>query len=314
MGDDDNDKKFFQILVVENDCSIPEGIKTTLWTRRKKDFPDEIQGNLPLNGALLKEDFFPVCGSNTVNKENLARNHIAVYLLKARKLSQLIAKSWLVGSEENYSMIRKIFLTANLEPDEYDNQIEGCNSRFGDEKFTGKCIADLCLMEIMARDNEHPPDGNPRNKHPYVDITNLILPGGLNWHLIRLSLLTAGLVYKKENNKYEPISEPITSNYEISVQYAFELVDWSVYTGASLDFAQPGKNQRPPYLKVSIPYPPILTGEDCTSLKREEIKKWAEAQDEGGNYPFYPKPDSGNNENLVTNVTPPFPYMPPSTL
>ncbi len=318
MKNNTNDK-VFQILTVREDKECSQGIHTTLITKPKSAFPANVQERLPSTGAMVKDDFLPLIipGSNPpqVNQVNLSERDSVSVLLKARKLSQLMAKSWLPDESINNKIIRKLILTANLEPDSYITEVNsdlksGLNLKGG--------LLDLYIIATNLRDKDKLSKASLSNIPPSdqrLDRSHMILPDGLNWQLIRVALLVAGQAYIEEDNKqgekvYTPICEPIASTYDICVYVGFTMVSWSDYVSRRIEFVQPGKNARPPYFLVDLPYPPRLLNES-TELQEQDVQAWAYALEEGNQLPFYPDKDGSQYvSSLVKNVVPPYPYLP----
>lgn len=306
-------EKVFQILLVRENQEGSQGIHTTLVTKPKSQFPANVQERLPSSGAIIKDDFLPVItpGSNPseVNQQNLADRYPVSMLLKARKLSQLIAKSWLPEESIENKLIRKLILTGNLEPDFYVTEIP---QSLKDKLHLQPKQNDLSELYFIANNLRSKNNlDNPPPSDQHLDRTHLILPDGLNWQLIRIALLAAGQVYMEDGKGYTPISEPIASTYDVCVYLAFTMVSWSEYSSTKIEFTQPGYNAKPPYFKVDIPYPPILLNES-TGLSQEYLQAWAYAADEGGSSPFYPDKNQDGRyvSNLVKNIVPPHPYLP----
>jgi hypothetical protein len=302
--------KLFQLLIVEemNKKSPNQslGITTTLLTGtletlKKKTSLEPLK--LPSRGVLLHDKFLPINNQDQQEDEredNQAKRYGVRMLLQARKLSQLITKSWLSenqGKDEKdnkkFRIIRKLFLTANLQPEQYDgkdidgNEIKGIND----------------LQKL-----------NPSVSDAKADI---ILPSRLNWSHLRLSLLFAGQAYMKDDESGEltPLCEPILSTYEIVNLYAFKLV-WNDFAAYREELIQPGILQVPPYNLVTVPYPPRPNTNEFTQLTDEMIQAWAYAEEgvpqgeqlESEKFPFYPL--KGEPEDKVNYVVPPYPYLP----
>jgi len=315
MNNDDN--TLFQILEVTENPGYSQDICTTLVTQPKSEFPPDVQKRLPSNGVSVKEDFLPpiIPGSNPpkVNEVNLTKLHAVEMLFQARKLSQLLAKSWLPNESKINSLIRKLFLTGDLSPDNYENNFP--NHLKSGLSLTAQGLSDLYIVA------GHLSQKNKIDTKVSFDLnlsrSTLILPDGLNWQLIRLSLLFAGQAYLVEQDEnqqktYIPLCDPILSTYDICVYVAFTMISWSDYIAQRLEFTQPGRNAKPPYFKVTVPYPPLILQEG-TDLTEDQIKEWVNAPDEGGNWPFYPENQNGEYvSDLVTNIVPPYPYLPTS--
>ena len=196
----------------------------------------------------------------------------------------------------------------------------GIESKQFEEKTTGIQSLYKLAQEIQASANptlekKLPQTPTPIDKRTLSYRSSIILPDGLNWQYIRLSLLCAGQAYlKTDENDYQRINEPIMSTYDICVNYAFTTVSWSEYIATSAELVQPGHNQIPPYYKVTFPYPPRPNMDEYSLLSEEDIYTWANAQEQDGELPFYPAKEKGNYvSDLVGNVLPPYPYIPPTS-
>ncbi len=295
--DIDYDPYYFQILVVERDeDKIGNNIKTTLITKTRKSFSEyplqergTIADRLPSKGVKVSEEFLPITTKDDNDCDKIISGNLAIYptvrfLLQCRKLSQLIGITWL--SENSFDQdieyrkacfAREIFFAANIKPDRYERERQG-------NEDVGK--------DINLSHHEH-------TKY-------LIKRGSLSWQGINLSLLFAGQVYMEEGGKYIPISESILSTYELVYEYGLK-VSWDTFYANRTDYAQSGFNAKPPYYEVLIGYPPRPELGEFT-VKEEDIKKWVDAPEDGGDIPFYGKDGSGN----LKYPYPPYPYIPMS--
>jgi len=315
-----NSDEVLQILAVKEDRGFTQGIHTKLITKPKSQFPQNVQERLPSKGAIIKDDFLPVLSRGTpprVNEQNLAERYPVSILLKARKLSQLVAKSWLTNDRDHpyNSIIRKLILSADLAPDDCETQIPRNSMPAVDALRDNASIdnPDLLALYLLGQQMSTN-DALGRTPPTNLNRTHLILPDGLNWQYIRLALLVSGQAYMEEDGNYTPISDPIASTYDVCVYVAFTMVSWSSYLSHRVEYVQPGQNAKPPYFKVDVPYPPRLLG-DSTGLTEKEVKAWAYASDDPDSstpsYPFYPE---NQGDRLVKNVVPPSPYLPLSCL
>ncbi len=291
----------YQALIVE-ETEVTEtnmhGIKTTLLTKTKEGLPSEIQSAFPSDGVLLDPNFPP---SDKGGGHNIVRA-TAKLLLKYRKISQLVAKSWLPATVNPlYPFIKKLILTADVIPDLFETDLPEYHINTSKEHYIN--CSDKERLFMLA-------SGESQNQTDLY--STIIQPFQWNWHLMRLSLMLAGQAFLKDGNTYTPISEPILSTYEICVFAAITKVSWSEYIAVFDEVAEPGLNQLPPYYKVKFPYPP-KPAEDL--LPQSYIQDWAEATEyvkDGEKLPFYPAQDSDDNfqSDLVQNVLPPYPYIP----
>ena len=278
------DNDYFQVLIV-TEPNEDTGIETTLLTKRKKDFKEmEVLGGgtigekLPSNGVELDPDFLRIQDEHGhINSQNLAKYSTARFMLQCRKLSQLIAKTWLPKdsfkdelSAKKARLARKIFLAANLQPNNFEPP----------------------LQEIPTGDGTE----------------NIIQPNRLSQQGLQLSLLFGGLVYTPSapgSDTYLRICEPVFSNYELVYEYALK-VSWDTFYSSRTDYPQPGNNPVPPYYEVVMAYPPRPQLSEFT-VKLDQLEKWAKAKDQGGEFPFYPQ-DMESSEVVFVHL--PYPYIP----
>ena len=297
-----DENTLYQALIVE-ETKVSEtnmhGIETTLITQPLNAFPQEIQKVLPSPGVPINNKFPPGSYPNPDDYQKVVRS-TARLLLKYRKISQLVAKSWLPATVNPlYPFIKKLILTSDVIPEKFQTNLPEYHMSQPKEHYIN-CSDKERFFMLASGENK-------------ADLySTIIQPFQWNWHLIRLSLMLAGQAFLKDGNTYTPISEPILSTYEIGVFAAITKVSWSEYIAVFDEVAEPGLNQLPPYYKVKFPYPP-KPSEDL--LPQSYIKDWAEAAEyvkDGEKLPFYPTQDSDGNfqSDLVQNVLPPYPYIP----
>ncbi|MGK7935253.1 MAG: hypothetical protein AB4206_05550 [Xenococcaceae cyanobacterium] len=219
-------------------------------------------------------------------------------ILHSRKLSQLIAITWWCYLEAKKTCLWDAF-TAGKWDDIPSDILDGLIAReiF---LFAGGASPDEIENPEIYSSLEHSDKSDPKAKL-------LILPTSKAWQGIALSLLSSGQAYYKKENKYHQIAQPVLSTGEIVSKYSFES-DWSIFTGK---FKEIATTQELPWtvFQVTMPYPPIPSSEQ---LDPEDIKKWATAEDDGGELPFYKKDD----EDYLIDVEyfrSPYPYIPLST-
>ncbi|NER84558.1 MAG: hypothetical protein F6K42_34565 [Leptolyngbya sp. SIO1D8] len=282
----ESNQQYFQILKVDYNKVNPTNIKTTLITKTKdesksSDFPviiydaisqswknaGTIGEKLPTAGAIPDQEFSNLLGNGNKNL-GLAEYSTVRFLLQTRRVSQLVARTWLSPRQfdnewerHNIELTRDLILSSNLEPDYYEPQ--------------------GVLDDI-------------RSQSPKTDY--IIEPGMLNFDGIRLSLLLAGQAYRwvekgTYNNDIEgylQICDSILSTYEIVYEYAWR-VSWDTFYASRVDVAQPGLKPRPPYYEVTLAYPPKPDTSEGSPLTEEKIKRWGFASEKQGDFPFYPK-------------------------
>ena len=278
------DDDYFQVLIV-TEPNKDTGFETTLLTKRKKEFEKmkvlgggTIGEKLPSKGVELDPHFLPIQDAHGhINYQNLAKYSTARFMLQCRKLSQLIAQTWLPADSfkdewaaTKARLARKIFFAANLQHNHFEP---------------------------------------PLNQIPTGEGTEYIIqPNRLSQQGLQLSLLFGGLIYTPSAqgaNTYVRICEPIFSNYELVYEYALR-VSWDTFYATRTDYPQPGKNPVPPYYEVVMSYPPRPELNEFT-VKLEQVEKWAKAKDKGGEFPFYPQDMQSSD---VGFVHPPYPYIP----
>ncbi|GAX34653.1 hypothetical protein [Nodularia sp. NIES-3585] len=320
---------YYQILLVTPHEKKTEGqyIKTTIVAKSMGEFREYLidpenkeklkpycqttDGNsigsyLPSPGVMLAKGFEEVVfPSNSSHNQRVAEvNNFyesARTLLHSRKISQLIAKTW-------YS-----YLEAKATED-WNNFVSGKWDKIDPEMLNG-----LIAREIFFVDQSYSPSSlEPENLNIYYPLESitkstekprfLILPSSKAWQGIALSLLMAGQAYRevKESGKtyYHQISQPILSTGEIVNRYGLE-VEWNTFKGDIKELqVSPGKSSTA--FQAVIPYPPIPSERN---LSLNEIKNWADADDEEGELPFYSK-ENGKFLVDVQYFLAPYPYIP----
>jgi len=289
-----------------------------------KDYPrkgdaNKLSSYLPFPGVIFPDNFlysFP--GNDTqVHLSNFQTELGNFYctmrtLLYSRKVSQLIAKTWycyLQATEtklpEGKSLWKK-FTEGNWQ--------EIAEFRNDSEDLTGLYILDgLIAREIFLFAGGDAPD-NPYSeadtlylkktaREPVESPRFLILPSSKSWQGICLALLLAGQAYYKIDGQYHQIAQPILSTGEITFKYSLE-VDWNRFNGEIKELII-GKEKPWVAYHAVLPYPSIPTHADPG-----EIAKWAKAEDDSGDFPFYNKTDEGKYLMDVEYFRSPYPYIP----
>jgi hypothetical protein len=331
----------YQILLVDCDESVdlkdPRKIlNTTLITNTREHFNDykldlqtqkylegypkaKLTGNnsentedisalssyLPSPGVVFKKDFIKalslVDSNQKIDEFNLNNFYDPLRtLLHTRKISQLIAKTW----------------------DAYLGATEDIKQNFSEGQWTeidSDVLDGLIAREIFLFSNQSDIDAFvPDNLEHYYPLKALgeskeqakffISPASKGWQGLALNLLMAGQVYRKtitENKEYyHQITQPILSTGEIVTKYNLE-ISCEKFEGDIKELKLSFDKLSSAY-QVTIPYPPIPSE---TNLSREEIKKWANASDEDGDFPFYVK-ENGEYLLDVGYHSPPYPYIP----
>lgn len=335
------DDTYYQILLVapRKDENKGQYIETTIVAKTRKEFqdikyltdhktqvqlltypqykserPNTIGSYLPFPGALLAKDFLktllPSISESPLPlhayiEDNNFYGTIQT-LLQTRKISQLIAKTWfsyLTAKQDNNTVWNKF---AQGEWTDIDSDI-----------LDGLIAREIFFFDqISSPDNLEPPNLNIY--YPLLTKTGssenarfLILPSSRGWQGITLSLLFAGQAYYEvktnENTYYHQICQPILSTGDIVFRYGLE-VDWNRFKGEIKELQLEPRKYSVSTIAL-VPYPPIPSE---LNLPLENIKKWAEADDEDGELPFYYKENDGYLVD-VQYFIPPYPYLPLST-
>ncbi len=270
-----------------------------------------ISSYLPSGGVAFSRDFLKAIlalkKDDSLTEDTLWNKQIELgnfydsfrTVLHARKISQLIAKTWWAYLEAKKTT-------------QWDEFVKGEWNKINDSNILDGLIArEIFLSPEAPLDNPDPEDKAiyyPLNYQQQVSdgkVRSLILPSSRAWQGITLSLLLAGQAYYKNGSAYHQISQPILSTGETVFKYSLE-VDWTTFNGEIKEIMQ---NQKSPPIAyhATIPYPPIPST-DVLSL--DEIQQWVDAKDEDeGDFPFYNKKD-GKYLLSVQYFTPPTAYIP----
>ncbi|BAY76576.1 hypothetical protein NIES25_30280 [Nostoc linckia NIES-25] len=326
-----DDDTYYQILLVAPRQNKSEGqyIETTILTQKRGQFkkypldektqqnlknyiPDiedtnkTIASYLPSPGVVFPKGFLNALFSDESSKNQPIESNNFYdpirTLLHTRKISQLIAKTWHCYLEAKATDVWYDFARGKW--DEIDSDI----------------LDGLIAREIFFFDRQSSPDRLlPNNLDIYYPLNSeqfdekarfLILPSSKAWQGITLSLLMAGQAYYEikqgEKTYYHQISQPILSTGEIVIKYGLE-VTWDKFQGDIKELkVDPGKSSIA--YEAIIPYPPIPSE---INLSPENIAKWSQAQDEGGDFPFYKKNEEDRSYLVgVDYFSPPYPYIP----
>jgi hypothetical protein len=283
----------------------PKAKPTSNNSGNTEDISSALSSYLPSPGVVFKKDFIKalslVDSNQKIDEFSLNNFYDPMRtLLHTRKISQLIAKTWdaYLGATED---IKRNFREGQWT--EIDSDVlDGLIAR---EIFLFSNQSDVDTLDPDNLNNYYPlkAGGKPQEQAKF-----LISPASRGWQGISLNLLMAGQVYRKtttENKEYyHQISQPILSTGEIVTKYNLE-VSWEKFDGDIKELKLSLDKLSSTY-QVTIPYPPIPSE---TNLSREEIKKWANASDEDGDFPFYVK-ENGEYLLDVGYHSPPYPYIP----
>lgn len=301
------EEQLYQILIVEDidesDATSPNlGLKTRVFTGTQEELKTDIKTSYEVdylgelyeqiqelpNEGLDMESVMPFPNTDSQDVRSLFINQYPTVrrLLQGRKLSQLIASTWLKGEQENSIIpkgckkyVKKLLLRGNRGPDE-DNAHE-----FASDNYTDQMI---------------------------------ITSDQANWQNINLNLLFCGQAYlfKNKKNIFKRLCEPLLSTYEASQLYAFEVV-WHNFAAILEERSQSGiANPRGPYYKVLLPYPPCPNLKNSElGLKKKMIEKWVTAKDVGAEaeLPFVNEEWDADKGINIQFVIPPYPYLPLSS-
>lgn len=328
------DDVYYQILLVEYSEPNPPGrqcIKSTVITKTRGKFrnfktnsfsntgTNNIGSQLPSPGVSLSTNFLealfgkePIVFTDKItqitNFHDTARR-----LLIARKLSQLISKTWhsyLIAKKKNVLWTKFIEgqwgeLISN------SSEVDGI---LPVDILNGLIARDIFLSDYRSAPIKIEVDDPSIYHQLYFSLTEpetrfIILPSNRAWQNIALSLLLAGQAYYKfqiENQDYYyQICPPIFSTAEIVVKFGID-ISLNQFTGFVTEVIV-SPDEYSIHAPLTIPYPPIPSEDN---LPFEHIRRWAYAEDEGGEFPFYSQ--SENKYFPLRNYTPPFPYIPMS--
>lgn len=246
---------------------------------------------------------FPTKGIE-VNQDFLNKGHASYptvrFLLQCRKLSQIMSSTWIdqenIVDSEKYrtKLIKKIFDSYNIVPDTF------WLNRNGELTLTQDIEIHKNILSIQKdKDNLS---------------SFLIQSTHIGYNSISLALLLSGQAYyKDEQDNWKTVCDPIFSIYETIWEYALD-ISWDTFYAYRTDLSQAGGQQKPPFTKVTLGYPPRP---NQFSLKQENIKKWVTADEnysDDNPYPFYPEENSSDWKNQQLQfVQPPYPYLPLSS-
>ncbi|MEI2582032.1 hypothetical protein [Scytonema sp. PRP1] len=222
------DEKYFQIFLVEinkdskdvdfsNLFEMEQSgyVTTKLVYGKKKDLISRYLGVncLPSQGVKIDTNFSTSSSSDNDEQDNSIQHTVRI-LLQGRKISQMMAVTWLEAERikkytpEQVGLVRGILNSYNIVTDTHwlrdNNEIS--------PKLASKELA----RSLSDVENE------------YLDY--LIKPEYANYNSIRLALLLSGQAYYKykDNSRCNRIWEPIFSTYEMVWRHAFD-VSWDTF-------------------------------------------------------------------------------------
>ncbi len=285
---------YFQLLIFENEDhpKLVYGTKEALQTKYNLD-----SSSFPSSGAKVDPRFCP--SGKDQPKDPLAQAELSTvhFLLQTRKLSQMIAYTWLEPEnipkkmQAKVNLVRKILIFPHQKV---------CTYWLDNHQVYENPISEIDLCRKLLGDSEQTPP----------EYSWLIQPDNINYDFIALALLLCGQAfYKDENGQFAQIWEPIGSIYQLIFEYGLD-VTWELFHGVMTEIVHTGKYF--PANKITVPYPPRPSE---FNVSQSDIETWAKAKEHDGSYPFYPIKDSDDWKNhQLKHVYPPSPYIPLSSL
>jgi hypothetical protein len=296
INGDQYNQYYFQLLIFENEDTpkLVYGTKKALQKKYNLDC-----SSFPSSGAKVDPSFCP--SGKDQPKDPLAQTESSTvhFLLQTRKLSQMIAYTWLEPENIPDEMKTKVKLVREIL--KFPNQkLPTC---WLDETLQQtKVITEIDLSRKLLGNSQTIPS----------EYSWLIPPSHISYDFIALALLLCGQAfYKDKNGQFASIWEPIASIYQLIFEYGVD-VAWELFHGITTELVHTGQNSTLPANKITIPYPPRPSE---FNVSQSDIATWAKANDHDGSYPFYPSKDSDDWKNhKLKYVYPPSPYIPLSCL
>ncbi|GBL10480.1 hypothetical protein MSj_01970 [Microcystis aeruginosa Sj] len=288
---------YFQLLIFENEDTpkLVYGTKEALQTKYNLD-----SSSFPSSGAKVDPSFCP-SGKDQPKDDPLAQAELSTvyFLLQTRKLSQMIAYTWLEPEnipkkiQPKVNLVRKIL--------RFPHQ-KVCTYWLDNPQEAEKPISEIDLSRKLLVDSK-----TQTKKYKY---SWLIQPDNINYDFIALALLLCGQAfYKDKNGQFAHIWEPIGSIYQLIFEYGLD-VSWELFHGVMTEIVHTGKDF--PAGKITVPYPPRPSE---FNVSQSDIETWANAKEHCEPYPFYPSEHSEDWKNhQLKHVYPPSPYIPLSCL
>ncbi|TRU57617.1 MAG: hypothetical protein EWV48_18295 [Microcystis aeruginosa Ma_QC_C_20070823_S13] len=294
---------YFQLLIFEfeneDHPKLVYGTKEALQTKYNLD-----SSSFPSSGAKVDPRFCP-SGKDQPKDDPLAQAELSTvyFLLQTRKLSQMIAYTWLEPEHIPDEMKAKVNLVRKILRFPQQKVCTYWLDQEGEER-----ISEIDLSRKLLVDSK-----THTKKYSW-----LIQPDNINYDFIALALLLCGQAfYKDKVNFYYPdkheyfaqIWEPIGSIYQLIFEYGLD-VTWELFHGVMTELVHTGKDF--PAGKITVPYPPRPSE---FNVSQSDIQAWAKAKEHDGPYPFYPSEHSEDWKNhQLKHVYPPSPYIPLSCL
>jgi hypothetical protein len=295
INGDQYNQYYFQLLIFENEDTpkLVYGTKEALQTKYNL-----APSSFPSSGCEVDPEFCP--SGQDQDKDPLAEIKLSTvhFLLQTRKISQMIAYTWLEPENIPDEMKTKVKLVREIL--KFPNQkLPTC---WLDETLQQtKVITEIDLSRKLLGNSQTIPS----------EYSWLIPPSHISYDFIALALLLCGQAfYKDKNGQFASIWEPIASIYQLIFEYGVD-VAWELFHGITTELVHTGQNSTLPANKITIPYPPRPSE---FNVSQSDIATWAKANDHDGSYPFYPSKDSDDWKNhQLKYVYPPSPYIPLSS-
>jgi len=229
---------YFQLLIFENEDppKLVYGTKEALQTKYNL-----APSSFPSSGAKVDPRFCP--SGKDQPKDPLAQAELSTvhFLLQTRKLSQMIAYTWLEPEnipkkmQAKVNLVRKILIFPHQKV---------CTYWLDNHQVYENPISEIDLCRKLLGDSEQTPP----------EYSWLIQPDNINYDFIALALLLCGQAfYKDENGQFAQIWEPIGSIYQLIFEYGLD-VSWELFHGVMTELVHTGKDF--PAGKITVPYPP----------------------------------------------------------
>ncbi|MEM8672949.1 MAG: hypothetical protein AAGF83_03605 [Cyanobacteria bacterium P01_G01_bin.67] len=314
------DDYYFQVLVFDdlekiNNKQLDQSAKLLYGTRKQLTNYlrlSESNQSFPSSGVEVDRDFIDhIVKGKAHHKHSNVKGSVR-FLLQTRKLSQLLAYTWIDWENENNET--EISLKDKIEIPIIRKILKRYNKEFDTYRVNDK-------GEIISPD-----------PYPYEDIKKpektaekdffLIKPESVCYESISLALLLCGQVYYKNPNynpsdeksdKFILLSDSIIGHFQMVYEFQFT-ISWDRFIGEGTELFHSGL-EHTVLSKMTIGYPPRPSE---FNLKQTQIRDWACAKDYEGQFPFYPMEKGENNKKFyskkVQRVTPPSTYLPLSSV
>ncbi|MFN9675587.1 MAG: hypothetical protein ACK552_24655, partial [Microcystis sp.] len=235
---DQYNQYYFQLLIFENEDTpkLVYGTKEALQTKYNL-----APSSFPSSGCEVDPEFCP--SGQDQDKDPLAEIKLSTvhFLLQTRKISQMIAYTWLEPENIPDEMKTKVKLVREIL--KFTNQkLPTC--WLDDPSQEPKGINGIDLSRKLLGYSQTIPS----------EYSWLIPQSHISYDFIALALLLCGQAfYKDENGQFANIWEPIGSIYQLIFEYGID-VTWELFHGVMTELVHTGKDF--PANKITVPYPP----------------------------------------------------------